>query len=295
MDEFKLLELSDKPIFTGALSQDPPQASELTFTNLFMWGHRRQVMWAVKEDCLLLIVKPVEGRPYALQPVGSGDKAAALDFLCRSLKDLSPEAEIHRVDKGFVETQVDPNRFRIIEDRDNSDYVYLCQDLIRLSGRKYHKKKNHLNRFIKNYRFEYRELDAQLVESVLNMQETWCELRDCDSNPGLFDENRAIFLALKHYDELKYTGGAIVIDGRVEAFALGELLNPDTAVVHVEKASPEIPGLYAAINQRFCQEAWANTTFINREQDLGVEGLRAAKQSYHPNHLIEKFTLVCSR
>ena len=81
------------------------------------------------------------------------------------------------------------------------------------------------------------------------------------------------------------------MDGKVEAFSFGEMLNPDTAVIHIEKANPRINGLYAVINQNFCAEAWAGVKFVNREQDLGLDGLRQAKESYHPHHMVEKFTI----
>ena len=93
-----------------------------------------------------------------------------------------------------------------------------------------------------------------MAESFLGLQEDWCELKDCVENPELLHEDRAIYEAISHYKELGFRGGAISIDSKVEAFALGEPLNPDTAVIHIEKANPDIPGLYAAINQLFCAE-----------------------------------------
>jgi hypothetical protein len=104
-------------------------------------------------------------------------------------------------------------------------------------------------------------------------------------------EDYAIHQALTHFEELDYQGGAIQIDGKIEAFSLGEPLNADTAVIHIEKANPDIPGLYSAINQYFCTNAWSDMEWINREQDLGIEGLRNAKESYHPHHMVNKYTI----
>jgi hypothetical protein len=101
-------------------------------------------------------------------------------------------------------------------------------------------------------------------------------MKNAGQHPELLDEDRAIREALTHFEDLDFKGGAIVMDGRVEAFSLGEVLNPETAVIHIEKANPGISGLYAAINQRFCQEFWAGLPFVNREQDLGRPGLRKA-------------------
>ena len=149
-----------------------------------------------------------------------------------------------------------------------------------------------MNQFTKNNDFEYRPLDTELVECVLEMQEAWCEIRECVEKPDLLAEDYAVHEALIWFEELHYRGGAIVMNANVEAFSLGELLNHETAVIHMEKANPQISGLYAAINQRFCQQTWADVTYINREQDMGIEGLRRAKESYHPHHLANKYTLI---
>jgi hypothetical protein len=292
MTEFKEIELTDKDVFTNFFAKDPPKVSELTFTNLFMWRHRYRPLWGAANDCLLIIMRPAGEKPFGLQPTGTGDKQEALVRLLEELKEVSSEPRISRVAKDFADHYVDADGYEIVYDRDNSDYVYLSEDLINLSGNKFHKKKNHVNKFNKNYGFEYRTLDDDLAKSFLELQETWCELKDCGENPALLHEDYAIYEALCHYRELGFKGGGVTIDGRVEAFALGELLNPDTAVVHIEKANPDIPGLYAVINQLFCEKEWSEVRYINREQDLGLDNLRKAKESYYPDHMVEKYTLI---
>ena len=108
---------------------------------------------------------------------------------------------------------------------------------------------------------------------------------------NLLDEWEAVREALNHFSALRLQGGVILMGSEVEAFALGELLNNETAVVHIEKANPEIPGLYAVINQQFCEKSWQDVPYVNREQDLGEPGLRKAKLSYYPEHLEEKFRI----
>jgi hypothetical protein len=292
MTDFKQIELTDKKVFDDFLAEDPPRTSELTFTNLFMWRYRYQPVWSARDDCLLIILRPVDQAPFGLPPVGLGNKKDALLRLSQKLQEVSPEPKISRVGKDFVEHYVDADRYETIYDRDNSDYVYLAENLIELSGNKFHRKKNHVNKFKKNHDYEYQSLDDDLARSFLELQETWCELRDCDENPALMHEDYAIYEALCRYRELGFKGGAISIDSKVEAFALGELLNPDTAVIHIEKANPDIPGLYAAINQLFCEKEWSEVKYINREQDLGLENLRKAKESYYPDHMVEKYTLI---
>lgn len=292
MLEFKPIALSDKDIFVEMLAVDEPKSSELTFTNLFMWRCRYRPLWVEHNGCILIIMRPKEEEPFGLPPIGSGNKTEALKTLTEELKALDIKPRIARVCKSFVEKFVDRHAFKVVADRDNSDYVYLSENLINLPGNRYHRKKNHLNKFIKSYEFEYQSLDQHMVDACLDLQEDWCELKDCVENQELFEEDLAVYEALKNHAELGFKGGAILIDSKVEAFTLGELLNHETAVIHIEKANPNIQGLYAAINQMFCAKEWQDVKYINREQDLGVEGLRKAKLSYYPDHMVEKFILI---
>ena len=291
LDDFKPIEIQDKEALNRFFLQDPPKTSELTFTNLFIWRHHYRPIWLQRENCLLIILESDGVSPFCLQPIGPGNKRNALDFLCEQIRRLTQDVKVCRVSEEFVEKHVDPNHYASFYDRDNSDYVYLSEDLIGLSGRRYHKKKNLLNKFTKNYTFEYRHLDIELVECLLDMQEKWCRIKECEGKPDLLAEDRAVYEALTHFEDLDYKGGAIEIDSRVEAFSLGEPLNSDTAVIHFEKANPEIPGLYNAINQLFCSNEWSDIKYINREQDMGIEGLRKAKESYNPHHMVNKYTL----
>lgn len=291
---YQELELSHQEEIKQFLRHDPPQTSELTFTNLFMWREFYRPIWRENAGCLSIIMRPHAAEPYALPPVlgPGGDPMAALTALMSDLKAMGATPSAHRVGSDFVEKHLDRSVFNAQQDRDQSDYVYLAEELIQLSGKRFHGKKNHLNKFRKTTQHIYKPLDHETVECVLEMQESWCKLRDCQTDEGLMNEDRAIFEALTNYDRLDYVGGAIVINEVVEAFSLGEMLNQDTAVIHIEKANPEIPGLYAAINQMFAEDAWSGATYINREQDLGIEGLRKAKESYNPHHMVEKYIVT---
>jgi len=287
---YKPLEIGDKEEFNRLLRQAPPPISELTFTNLFMWRYRYRPCWRVEDDCLLVLLAPEDRHPFGLQPAGPGDGIRALHRLADDLASLEAPPIVRRVSEELA-NRASPGDFRVEYDRDNSDYVYLAEDLVHLAGRKYHRKKNHLNRFVKNNVFEYRPLDVELVECFLEMQESWCQIKACEESPGLLMEDYAIRQALIHFEDLDFQGGAIVMDDQVEAFALGEPLDDQCAVIHIEKANPDIPGLYAAVNQMFCRQAFSGMRYINREQDMGIEGLRKAKESYYPHHLVNKYTL----
>ena len=289
---YQALTLEDRTTIEALLDADPPETSEMTFTNLFMWRHHYRPCYRVFNDVGLIICQTDDGMTFGLPPVGTGNKQEALARLFQDLETLTDRPMVSRVGRGFVESNLDGNVFKTEPDEDQFDYVYFCEDLVQLSGRKFHQKKNHLNQFIKQFEFETRLLDADLAAQALELQESWCRMRECRLDPSLGGEDRAVYEALTHFGDLRFKGLAILINGRMEAFSLGEPLNPETAVIHVEKATPEIRGLYAAVNQRFCLEVWSEYQYINREQDLGVEGLRRAKQSYNPHHMVEKYNLT---
>ena len=156
----------------------------------------------------------------------------------------------------------------------------------------YQQKRNHLNSFQRSHRQNtYEALTPALLTACQQMAREWCEIRRCEEDLSLMEEWDAVAETLAHFEALGLTGGAVFVAGRLEAFTVGEKLNDDTVVIHLEKANPEVRGLYTAINQAFLEHAWEDTPWVNREQDLGEPGLRKAKLSYHPHHLEEKFTI----
>jgi hypothetical protein len=191
-------------------------------------------------------------------------------------------------------TQIDWNAAGMVAqfDRDHSDYIYLTEDLIKLQGRKYHRKRNHIKQFKERYSYQYLALTPEWVSECLRLETEWCDLRHCEAIPGLANESIAIKEALGNFGQLRIKGGVILIDGRVEAFTLGEPLNRETAVIHIEKANPAFEGLYPLINQAFLEHEWPEYLYVNREQDLGEEGLRKAKESYFPHQMINKYTIT---
>lgn len=289
--DFKPIGVEDKPVFDYFLSQTPPETSELTFTNLFMWRNRYKPRWTIHSDCLVTLFLDATDTWRSFQPLGRGNVQKALHFVTEYMYNHYGHAAISRVGQSFVQQYASPH-YHIEEDMDNSDYVYLAQELIQLSGNRFHKKKNLFNQFIKKYDVKYKEVDAALVPQLLELQASWCELKQCANDESLLDEDHAIYQALKFMDTLNFRGAALMIQGRVAAFSFGEMLNPDTAVIHIEKGDPSFTGVYAAMNKLFCENAWSNVTYVNREQDLGIEGLRKAKLSYNPHHLVTKYTLI---
>jgi len=183
---------------------------------------------------------------------------------------------------------ISDNRFTIEPDRDNWDYVYLVRDLIELAGERHHGKRNHIAQFRAEHTFEYRRLTPDLIPGCTEVQDLWCDERHCDLVATLRAESRAVKEALGELERLSAIGGCILIEGKVQAFTLGEPLNDDTVTIHIEKANSAFHGLYQLINQQFLEHEWQGYAYVNRQQDLGIEGLRRAKESYHPHHMVEK-------
>jgi hypothetical protein len=289
---FKPLELVDRGVIQPRLWAYQPQTSELTFTNLFIWRASYRISWCMAGEHLLFLSED-NPTPFALPPVGPEPRAE----ICRRLltwlnKDKgAPDPFIDRADPALAAALAGRPGFVVDPVRAHFDYVYRAENLIHLAGRNYHDKRNHLNSFRRSYRASYEPLGPGHLADCFALAENWCRLKRCQEDLMLMGEWEAVREALRHFQDLELTGGVIRINGRVEAFTLGELLNRETAVIHIEKANPEIRGLYPAINQQFCEQAWSQVTFINREQDLGEPGLRAAKESYNPHHLVEKFRI----
>lgn len=298
MISFQPVTLADKPVFDSFFRAKRYEQSVCTFTNLYMWQRCYHIMWAIVDDCLCLQAS-YDGATYLLPPFGP-DKdrfAHALDKLEQKyaadgnpflIKSATPDL----VD--WFET-VRPGYFDFRADRDNFDYVYSTLDLIELQGRKYHIKKNHMNKFKKSYsQYQYRPIDKTLTDACKEFAVEWCRKRECDPEPdaNLVCERDAIIEVMNNWDYLGVVGGAILINGRVEAFTFGEMLNEDTALIHVEKGDADIRGIYQAINQEFCQNAWSQTTYVNREEDMGIPGIRKAKESYYPVKMIEKYDVT---
>jgi uncharacterized protein len=294
---FRPVELSDAAEIAPRLWKYQPEISELTFTNLFIWQEHYRINWCMEGEHLLIYCSSPDGICYALEPVGPPPRAElALRLLNWLRTDMQVESpHIERADARFcAELGGDP-RFSTSPARQHFDYLYHTNDLIHLEGRNYHSKRNFINTFNQMYEYDYREIKPEYVKDCLDFQEVWCRFHRCEDDMGLMGEWSAIRRALEHLDELHLKGGIILVDDEVQAFTLGEKLNEETAVVHIEKAHPEMRGIYTVINQQFCEHAWADVSYINREQDLGEEGLRAAKQSYHPTRMIEKFTVTLNQ
>lgn len=296
LPEFKPLGLEDREFLRRLLWDYQPETSELTFTNLFIWKDFYNFAWSLDRDWLLIISDAADGGSWAFPPIGPSPREAICEKLLEGLGKRKGVTvpRIERADSRLVAELAPASGFHLEPTRDHFDYVYRTEDLIQLSGNRYQAQRNHIHQVQRSSAFSYEPLQERHLSACLDLAEKWCAQKKCAEDLSLQGEWGAVRASLQNFQDLSLQGAVILINGNVEAFTLGEPLNKETAVVHIEKANPMISGLYAVINQEFCRHSWSQVPFINREQDLGVPGLRTAKMSYHPHHLVEKVRIRLS-
>jgi hypothetical protein len=285
---FKDIDLFSRDTVRDYLYRFPLEASEYTFTNLFAFRETYDIRLSLLRDNLIILknAEPVS----MFCPVGSADILDVMDEIFDYLKNVTDEPFIERIPEGFLRAYLKNGvKFIIEEERNHFDYVYDVRELIDLKGRKYHDKKNKVNKFRSLYKYEYIALTPDLIGECLEFEDYWCEVRDCGKYPGLNRERCAILEMLNNFSALNIKGGVIRMDGKIAALTLGEKYLHDTFVIHVEKANTRIPGLYQVINQEFLIHEANDCRFVNREQDLGVQGLKYSKMSYNPVRFIKKY------
>ena len=289
MPDIRSLTLADRSLVMEYLHRYPPEISEHTFTNLFIWQPSRPVFFAEINKSLIVLLKSAnEDKEYILcgPPIGDIIIPDIISAFDTSASGVNVIGAIRIPDKHTM--KLPPAEYRVTEDRDNADYVYRVSDLAELAGRNFSKKRNKIKQCLNNHSCEYVPITSKLIAECEIMQENWCKTRDCGRNPGLCNEANAIAETFAHFDDFGLLGGAIRVDGIIQAYAIAEELHPGTAVWHFEKAMAKIPGLGQLINQWFSRYGLSGFDYVNREQDLGVPGLRQAKESYFPHHMVGK-------
>ena len=315
MIDFTPITLQAQEIFEQYMARDNIALSDMNLTNCYMWRHAREITYAVLEDTLVIQTRYVGSEPFVFFPIGAASIEHAYSVLenlrahYRTLDlplhiaSMSKEQAI-ALDSHFGSTSVSV--------REKFDYIYNVAELIALSGRKYHKKKNHINAFLQEYvHFVFEEISARNIPAILQAYEQWVEANPNKSD-GLKYEFLGIIEELGAYEDLWLNGGVIFIDGKVAAFSFGEELpcvlesessaqlsdepkeqgvrkQGKVAVIHIEKGDAHYRGIYQAINQQVLEHCFSDCVWVNREEDLGIEGLRKAKLSYQPAFLREKF------
>lgn len=296
--DFKKLTLEDKELFKKYINPYKFLSCEYSFTTLYIWKDACEIQYAIYKDALIIKKKDFEGNYHFMQPLGyrEEDLQDILEYLAQYKKENNMDYVFKDLEEDFIEKVkalcAEEQYMYIEEDRDNFDYLYEAEKLIKLSGKKLHGKKNHYNFFVKEYNYEVKEIEEEVIDDVIEAAEKWY-VENNNDDKMLYYEMKSIEDLANNISLFNLKGIAVYVDGKVAAFSLGEKLNDKLAVIHIEKGDMNYRGIYSFINKTFIDMCFSDVKIINREQDLGIEGLRKAKLSYHPIKLEKKFIVSC--
>ncbi len=303
----KPIEITDKGLFDKFFSKYPPENSEFTFTNLFMWRNYYNFLFIEFEGHLILfsydylknrrepIKRDSKDYIYFFPPIGPHPDKIIIELF----EDLG-NIEVHRVPEEICVNLKESEEFSKLnldcfEDLNNWDYVYNKEEILNLGGNKYRQNRRWLQKFLEKYDYDFQLLTGNLIEKCKELQLEWCLMRACTEDESLEAEQNAIYEALNNFEKLGFRGGLLCVDDKCAAYTFGEMLNERTLVIHIEKAHMEYEGSYQAINNFFLKNCCVDSIYVNREQDLGIEGLRRAKESYKPIKMIKKSIIYQKR
>lgn len=298
--EFQRLKSEDMEKLAPYFSMRPNKTCDSGFLDSFLWRDYYQVRYALVKDEAVIWRMQHNGEIFSAMPCCPQEKLKEYFMLTQKHFNevLAVPLKIHLADEEAVSYLglKEHNEYTVEEQEDFKDYLYDGNALRTLAGKKLHKKKNQVNRFMREYegRFEYRSLVCEDKQIVWKFLDKWFEGRDKNQEgvESLESEVKGIHDILKNCCCLEYKSGGIFIDGELEAFSIGSY-NPreEMAVICIEKANPSIPGIYQVINQQFLLHEYPDAKLVNREDDVGLEGLRKAKLSYQPIGYARKYSV----
>jgi hypothetical protein len=289
-DDFKPVSLADRDFFSRHYALYPQTHSDNTFTNMVCWNHYAHYTYAYVEKCV--IIASTIGSVTRLRPPIGPRNPAVLRSVIRLASEVSDNEPVGLIDPDTARWMqgVCP-AIVLVPDRNHFEYVYRANDLAGLPGKNYLTIRRQVNKFRRNCENVLEPISRENWEEVKRFLIEWCEWKGCEGDPVLAHEKEAVFFAIDHFNELPVRGLAIRVFGKIGAISIYELLTADTALVHFEKGLPDCEGIYKAINNEVAIRLAPHFTYINRESDLGVTGLREAKMRYHPHHMVEVYSL----
>ncbi len=280
----KEIKLEDRDLFLKYIGKS--ENSTLSFTTLFTWSFKNRIRYDIIDGCMVLVFCG-KNNCLCTFPYGDGDKLSALKKSYEYMKKTgAPSFALMTEDEANILNEMFPGEFEIYNDESNQDYVYLTEDLINLKGKKYQQKRNHLNAFLKNYEYTYERLSMENLEEIKELFYKWF---DGQTNHDLGDSEIATMKILENMDRLGVIAGGIRVDGKLVAFSVGEAITDDMAHIPIEFADTDYRGAFNVINRDFCANEWKDYKYINREEDMGLSGLRYAKRAYCPVKMVEKY------
>lgn len=294
MITFRQIELSDREKIYELTKASGHRACESSFGILYIWRKAYCALIAY-EDGFAVIRQHEETRESYYPPIGSGDLEALLKKLEADAKETGKPLRFICAEKAFADAAAAyfQGRASITEMRDHFDYIYRSRDLAELTGKSYHGKRNHINKFTTLFRYHTEPITSSNIGTVLELNRMWCiESGQCD-NGMLEDERCAVANLMASFPETNARGMILYAEGKPAAYTAGTPLYPggDEFIIHFEKALKAYDGAYAAINNFFAKTLADEFAYLNREEDMGVEGLRKAKLSYNPVLLLPKYEI----
>lgn len=291
MIDFRKPELSDAKWIRDILKNSGFMTSEACFGNMYIWCEGYDCTIANIDGFLICKVK--DSYTY---PVGKGERP---DSILKLMEQDSKQRgfgnlKIHCIEDTLKENMIEKfaDTFDFEENRDGFDYIYSVEKMSSLSGKKYHSKRNHISFFENNFDWTYETMTPENAKECLEFSEYWNKTNQEKIETGTDRELVAIHRALENFEELEFVGGILRVQGEIVAYTFGEAINDKLFCTHVEKAIPDIRGSYPMINREFARNTINNFEYVNREEDLGIPGLRRAKESYYPEILLKKYNAV---
>ena len=287
---FKSLDMESKNIFDQFLTPYPFIVSTYNFTNLFIWRNAQNIKYH-HTDQALYIMKEKE-KPFFIPPIYK-DRQCGKEVY-EALLSYMEENEMEKTLRDVTRTQLDDlielgYDISHEEDRDASEYIYSVESMSSFSGKALHSKRNHFNNFVRYNQYTIKHIEDS-KEECLALALKWYE--ESDQSDTLRHELTGIRSLLEHQDIFNVVGISVFVDDVCQGFSLLEVLNEKVILNHIEKADRRISGLYAFIARTSMEYFGSGIKYTNREQDMGIPGLRKSKESYMPEFLEEKFILT---
>ena len=297
---FKDIDINSKSELEPYFKLVDYEASEYCFSTIYTWRHLFNTKYYIENDFAIILLE-YEKNVFSMIPLCKKDKLLyVIDFALNYIKNEYKRIQLKGINQEIADIiKINyKEKFIYEKERDLFEYIYDAESLRTLSGRKNKKKRNHVNTFLNLYknRYEYKLLEKENFEECLELIDRWEQNKENIESSGhkeLDEEILSIKEVFENYEKLKDNVkiAGVYIDNKLEAFTIGEKINENIALIHIEKANQNIKGLYQYINQQFLLNEFPNVKYVNREEDLGLDGLREAKLSYHPCKFIEKYSI----
>ena len=289
--DFHPVTVADKPLFEYYMLSSEEQNCDLNFANIFCWSDTYHSEVAEVEDFLVIRFDNGEAKSY-MQPVGTGDKRSIFERLREDAIALRAPLRLYGLSaewREFLEQNY-PQEFAFDAPRALCDYIYRSEDLASLQGRRYQPKRNHLNHFVARHDWHAEPISKANIKDCIALNNKWLNGREMGELEQA--EQQALQRAFDNFDPLGLRGLVLYADDRAVAFSYGTPITQKTFCTHIEKHDGEVQGAATMINRLMAQSLEEEFEFINREDDLGLEGLRRAKLSYYPTILLDKISAL---